>query len=54
MKFYRFKPCEWTWRFYGKSDRERQIHNDITYMWNLKIHNKCEYNKKKWTHRCRE
>ena len=35
----------WTWGFYAKwnkSDRERQISYDFTYMWNLKKQDKIE------------
>ena len=39
----------------NKSDRERQILYDITYMWNLKKYNKLvNKTKKKQTHRYRE
>ena len=38
MKFCHLQPCGWIWRVSGlvKRDRERQILDVITYMWNLK------------------
>ena len=37
-----------------KSDRERQILNQLTYMWNLKNKTLVSIMKQKQTHRCRE
>ena len=37
-----------------KSDSKRQTVYDITYMWNLKIQQTSEYNKKEVTHRYTE
>ena len=59
MEFCLLQQHGWTWRILNKkrckSDRERQIQYDITYMWNPKKQSKLvDVTKKKQTHRYRE